>query len=392
MTILELTDKKAILLEEVRTKVSAIQLEKRKLNETEDNEVETMLAEVEDLNKQIAEAEEARDNETDKFKTVNIITKNKEEKMEKKFSIGELVQRNLNSGNYRFDVPVAEREFRAEGQSATTDAGGGYTVETEIWDLVKPLTNNLVTVAAGAKVHTGLQGDVAIDTMNSPSLAWAEETGSATATSTTFSQATFTPHRLTATLDISQQLINQSVFAVDQIIEQEMVRQVAQKLEGALFSEANVSNAANSIMTSLSDISGSVTYANMIALETYLANANNLFGAVKYITNSAGIGKLKSTVRVSSTDSRFMLEGDMLNGYPILQTNAIKSTYGAGNDEAAVILADWNDLNIYNFGQVNVLVDPYTQAANGKIRLVLQSFWDAGFHRSTSKQVGSFGL
>ena len=387
MTILEMKDKRGSILEAVSTMISTAELKVRKMTEDEETEVNSQLEEVKKLDKEIRTAEEANKEKGD-YKSINIITKKTEKKMEK-FSIGKLLKRNMIEGRNEFAVPVGE--YRAVGQEATTDAGGGYTVETEIWDLVKPLTNALVTVQAGAQIHTGLQGDIAIDTMTAPTLGWTTETGSASGTSTTFSQNTFSPKRLTATLDISKQLLNQSVFAVDQIIEQEMVRQVAVKLEGALFASESVTNAAASIMLTVTDNSGSISYPKMVDLETLLAAGNNLFGSIKYITNAAAYGIAKSTLITATYGEQFIARDGVMNGYPLMVTNSIPSTFGGGA-EAGIILADWSDLHLYNFGNVDVIMDPYTQAASGKIRLVLNSYWDAGFHRTTSRKVGSISL
>lgn len=412
MTILEMKDKKGLLLEEVRTMTGEVQKEMRQLNEDEDSKVKDKLAEIGNLNKEIREAEEANAKEILENKEVVKMT-TKERKMSK-FSLSQAIRQTIEGGRYTDEVmQVLERgrenlsesnnplgghfalpfNYRAAGQEASTDAGGGYTVATEQWDLLTPLSNQLVTVQAGAQLHTDVRGDVAINQMTAPTVGWQVETGSAAGTDSTFSQTTYSPKRMTCYVDISRQLINQSSFAVDQIIQQELLKQVAVKLEGALFAEANVTNAANSIMTTLSSISGSVSYANMVALETGLANANNLMGNIKYITNAAGYGKLKGSVKVSSTDSVMLAQDGMVNGYDVKVTNSIPSTFGAANNEAGIILADWSDLHLFNWGgAADITVDTVTRAIYGQVRLVVNSYWDAGFFRSTSKQVGSFGL
>ena len=49
-----------------------------------------------------------------------------------------------------------------------------------------------------------------------------------------------------------------------------------------------------------------------------------------------------------------------------------------------LILGNFNDLVIGQWGGIDLTVDPYTQAANGKIRLVVNAYFDAKPQRADS--------
>ena len=49
-----------------------------------------------------------------------------------------------------------------------------------------------------------------------------------------------------------------------------------------------------------------------------------------------------------------------------------------------LILGNFNDLVIGQWGGIDLTVDPYTQAANGKIRLVVNAYFDAKPQRAAS--------
>ncbi len=63
------------------------------------------------------------------------------------------------------------------------------------------------------------------------------------------------------------------------------------------------------------------------------------------------------------------MEGNEVNGYPVLCTSAVA---GKG-----VIFGNFADLVIGQWGGIDLTVDPYTQAANGKVRLVINAYFDA---------------
>ena len=41
-----------------------------------------------------------------------------------------------------------------------------------------------------------------------------------------------------------------------------------------------------------------------------------------------------------------------------------------------VIFGDWNQLTVGYWDNVSIIVDPYTQAASGKVRLIIEGFSD----------------
>lgn len=109
-----------------------------------------------------------------------------------------------------------------------------------------------------------------------------------------------------------------------------------------------------------------VTYKDVVAMEANLENAN-VRGDIKFIVSPSAKADLKTTVK--GTTDNFLMEGNELNGYPVICTSAVA---GKG-----VIMANWSDLVIGQWGGIDLTVDPYTQAANGKVRLVINAYFDA---------------
>ena len=92
----------------------------------------------------------------------------------------------------------------------------------------------------------------------------------------------------------------------------------------------------------------------------------NVRGDIKFIVSPSAKAVLKSTAK---NQNSFIMEGNEVNGYPVLSTSAVA---GKG-----VIFGNFADLVIGQWGGIDLTVDPYTQAANGKVRLVINAYFDA---------------
>jgi HK97 family phage major capsid protein len=62
-----------------------------------------------------------------------------------------------------------------------------------------------------------------------------------------------------------------------------------------------------------------------------------------------------------------LMEGNEVNGYPVLTT---------GNC-AGVAFGKWDELVIAQWGSLDIIIDPYTQAKKNAVRIVVNAFFDA---------------
>ena len=77
---------------------------------------------------------------------------------------------------------------------------------------------------------------------------------------------------------------------------------------------------------------------------------------------------LKTTVKVAGA-AKFIMENNEIEGYPVLCSSAVASK--------GVVMGNFADYVIGQWGGIDLTVDPYTQAANGKVRLVINAYFDA---------------
>ena len=305
----------------------------------------------------------------------------------------------------RRGIVVPVNVERRAAFTAATEAATGVVIDEEQQEMLLPLQSALVLSRAGARFMTGLQGNIYWPEFSGANVFWEAENASAKDGAGAFSKGDlFKPLRLTAYVDISKQLLVQENASVEAYIRQAIAVAIAQKIEQTAFSkETSVANTPDGMFGTLdSTIKGDMTWAQIVAMETNADVQNALFGNLSYILHPALVGKAKTKVKDASGAGGFIFTGNgdgQLNGYRALRTNnlpkGLRGTPAAGEQEAipgdeyGIVFGNWADYFIGQWGGIELLVDPYTQALKGTVRLITNSYWNMGFIRKESFCIAS---
>jgi HK97 family phage major capsid protein len=419
-TLLELKDKRGLLQDENIALTVKIEKEKRKLTEDEQKEFDGRLEKIAELESAIELEEEKRKVDSEKIGKRKMTAKEPEFRLMKsildvaeKRDIDEVAKAVSTRGRDEFrksniaagghiilpsSIPMTaeERSAVVSGQAHGTTAGG-YAVGYDNKTVLPPLTNYLVLAKAGATFLTGLVGDVTIPTYTGTTVMWKGEVTSATDGAGTWGQVTLSPKRLTAFIDVSKMFLLQDAVGAEAMLKENIAKAIAVKLESSILGTALLSTTVPAGIFNTLAVHGPTTFTHAIAvgLETSVNTNNALFGNLAFITNAAGKGIAKSTLRTATYGDRMIMEdNDEILGYPVYVTNSCASGTGAGNDWSTAactttggegfVFGNWSDLLIGQWGGYDLLVDPYTQAALGTVRLVVNCYFDADLARSTS--------
>lgn len=278
-------------------------------------------------------------------------------------------------------------------------------IDEEQQEMLLPLQSALVLSRAGARFMTGLQGNIYWPEFSGANVFWEAENASAKDGAGAFSKGDlFKPLRLTAYIDISKQLLVQENTSVEAYIRQAIAVAIAQKIEQTAFSEkTGVANTPDGMFGTLdANVKGDMTWAQIVAMETNADVQNALFGNLSYILHPALVGKAKTKVKDASGAGGFIFTGNgdgQLNGYRALRTNnlpkglrgtpAEEEQEAVPGDEYGIVFGNWADYFIGQWGGIELLVDPYTQALKGTVRLITNSYWNMGFIRKESFCIAS---
>ena len=372
MDSLTLIDKREQLKKKAEDLISNAEKELRKLNDKENDELNSIKKEIADLDNEIKNIEN-RNTKTNKvmakfslLKAINDVANNREldERAQEVVSNGIAEMRK--AGQSFTGQIVLPMEMRSDIQATVATAGKENVAEDKL-GILEPLRANLVLVNAGASYMTGLIGDVSIPVYSGSNVGWAGEVSTASDGAGTFSEVTLSPKRLTAYIDVSKQFLIQDSNSAEEMLKRDIVAAISNKLEATILgSEAGSNTQPAGLFNGVVADSAAVTYKDIVNMEAELEDAN-VMGNIKFIVSPSAKADLKTTEK-GNTDN-FLMEGNELNGYPVMCTSAVT---GKG-----VIMANWSDLVIGQWGGIDLVVDPYTQAANGKVRLVINAYFDA---------------
>ena len=372
MDSLTLIDKREQLKKKAEDLISIAEKELRKLTHEENDELNSIKKEIADLDNEIKNIEN-RNTKTNKvmakfslLKAINDVANNRQldERAQEVVSNGIAEMRK--AGQSFTGQIVLPMEMRSDIQATVATAGQENVAEDKL-GILEPLRANLVLVNAGASYMTGLIGDVSIPVYSGSNVGWAGEVSTASDGAGTFSEVTLSPKRLTAYIDVSKQFLIQDSNSAEEMLKRDIVAAISNKLEATILgSEAGSNTQPAGLFNGVVADSTAVTYKDIVNMEAELEDAN-VMGNIKFIVSPSAKADLKTTEK-GNTDN-FLMEGNELNGYPVMCTSAVT---GKG-----VIMANWSDLVIGQWGGIDLVVDPYTQAANGKVRLVINAYFDA---------------
>ena len=240
-------------------------------------------------------------------------------------------------------------------------------IEVEFADLLTPLRAKNVLVAAGAKYMSGLIGDVQVPIMGAGNVTWEGEVASAKEAGYTFSSKKLQPKRLTAYVDISKQFLVQDSIGAEQAIRADIVAAINSKLESTILGSAQGSTTTPAGIFYGQTPKKITTFKDICDLEASIEDAN-VIGECKYVMSNKAKAALRNMPK-SSKSTQLVMENGEVDGTPVLNTSNVEAQN--------IAYGDWNNLAIGQWGSIDLVVDPYTLAKDGQVRIVINAFFDA---------------
>ncbi len=419
-TIRELRNEREGLKVEARTLLDKADAEKRSLSVEEVAKFDELTARVEDMHNDILRREKVADVEpgapkaggkdapadpdlglTDKevsrysfLRAIRAAVSNdwRDASFEKRVSddVAKKVGREARSFFVPFDVIAGSKEQR--DMTVGTPSAGGYLKATDQpATIIELLTNKLVLGQAGITMLSGLVGDVALPKQTGGATGyWLAESGGPTESAPSVGQVALTPHTFGAWVDISRKLLKQSSISVENMVRNDIARTIALGIDYAgLHGNSGVDANQPDGVAATSGIGSVVGGTNgaapdwddIVDLETQVGQDNADIGSLAYITNAKVRGKLKKTRVTTTYGDRMIWAGgpQPLNDYAAYVTNQVSSTLTKGSSSvaSAIFFGNWSDLVLGMWGEMDMLIDPYSLSTQGAVRTV--AFQDVDF-------------
>ena len=267
-------------------------------------------------------------------------------------------------------IPSSVLEYRAQ---VGTDSGNA----TEFVSWTDQLQNNLVLMSAGANFYSGVDNQK-FGVFSAINSGWVDEAGTAGAPTAagTAGNVTLTPKKCISIVNVSAEAMTQNA-GIEAALRRNMAQSVAASLESALLGAADVTNAPTSIFLDAATqaVAGaSPTAAEILNMEsTLLANGVQLEGArMAWLLDPAALAEMKVLAQVASVSPIYDNRDKMLAGYFAFTSASV----GNGNAGSDYLLGDFSKVHIAQFGGLDFLFDPYTNADTGEPRMVVTGLFD----------------
>ena len=371
-------------------------------NQVSEDEINNNEETTDDMAEKPMDDEKPQDTEKEKVAKRNI-TKT----MNKEFSLLKAIRSVVN----REQMPATEAAVIAEGQKAMRAAGinaassivlPGETrtvvvntieghdevqgingvhddvIQTDFQSILEPLYAKSALAEAGVTFLRNLVNDIQVPIMDKQSVGWAGEIDAAAKTTATFSSKRMSPKRLTAYTDISKQMLAQDSLSVEAAIRRDIVNALNDKLEATVLGklagdEVKPAGIGYGKVATLVD-----DYTKMCNFEAGL-EATNISGEPKYILSPTAKAAFRAMPQ-SSKATRLVMENGEIDGTPCLSTTNVAPNefyYGV-----------WSPVIVGQWAGVEIILDEYTQAVNGCVRLVINAYFDEIVTRPEAVMLG----
>ena len=284
-------------------------------------------------------------------------------KMKKNIILSE-IRSALNSAEHKVTLPA---ETRTVTQTISGDGVHDEIVEEEFKGLLEPLYADSVISNLGITIYNGLPaGDFKVSAMGKGSAAWADETGTAAESKNTFSHVTLQPKRISAQLSYSKQFLAQDTIGAEAAIRRDIYNALVAQIQHTMLSaDAAGTNKPAGIFNGVTAKNIS-SYAELCDVEATVDDSN-VKGERKYLMSNKAKAILRCMPK-SSLTTELVLDGNDIDGTPVIANSDVPTTQYAYGDFSNIVMGTW--------GNVDLIIDPYTLAAENSIRIVVNAFVD----------------
>lgn len=383
MNSVEILDKKNQLKVRANEILDTCKVEIRDLNDAEQTEIDSIKKEITDLNEELRKLDVELGNSVKE----EINSNKKITKQMKEFRLIKAISDVANNRNLDETAKAVVNKGTEEMRKAGLSYGGQIqlpiseeraiisvtnegedVVETQLTSILEPLRAKNVLIQAGAKFLGNLTGDIQVPLMSAGNVTWENETAPASDGAQTFTSVKLQPKRLTAYIDISKQFLVQDSLDAENLIKADIVNAINSKLESTILgSSAATATQPQGIFYSDSALTSIANFADVCNLESDVEDANVL-GECKYVMSNKAKAAFRNMAK-STKSTQLVMEGGQIDGTPVLNTSNVEGKN--------VAYGDWSNLAIAQWGAIDLTVDPYTKAADGQVRLVINAFFDA---------------
>ena len=394
MKSIELKELRADVLAELEViQKTAEAEENRDLTEDENTQVDALLAKADVFSTKIKRAEKLESQLREAAKiSGSDVQKVEPSKEARNWSLFKAINEVRNGGGLTGLEAEMHQEAEKENRGALSGVGipSFMTEKRAIDQAVSAIAPSVTGVYADSLQENGVfsqvgvtdLGNMAADTVipvaGGSTVAWSGEVTTVSNSGADFGKVTLTPKRLSGVANLSNVILAQNGAAAEAAVMRDLARNVAVQMDAAMFGSTSVINAPGAIaattgVLTFTEAAAADLASDMLEAIQTIANDHGLTGIEKFVNSYELYSGIKSAAQVSST-SPLWLDGK-IDGYDSFFSSAPASVAGTSGDG---MFGDFSRVYMASFGPTNILIDPYTNAADNEVRIVLNQHYDFG--------------
>ena len=254
-------------------------------------------------------------------------------------------------------------EYRADPILATTETGIiNKTVASSVDILTSPGEAFLRSI--GVTFFPGLTGNFEVPAMGEDTATFPGEDASAASADMTPTTLTLAARRVSHSQAITKETLAQTNPGIYSGILQNLVNGVWNAVTNDVFDtlETDAASYQNS------HTAGGLAFGDLVGLEASIGGLN--IGAGAYVTTPSVKAYLKQKIELGSTVGPAIWKDNEVNGYPAYGVPAANTN--------SVYFGDFSKCAVGQWGDLEIVVDPYSQAKQGRIVLTIVGLFDTG--------------
>lgn len=268
---------------------------------------------------------------------------------------------------------VTEGGIKVVERAVVTDtAAAASMVPVSIGEIIEPLEKGLIISKLGIKMQSGLLGELTFPTLQAIEASIVGENAAIGDTKLVIGKITSTPKRVSVSVPVSRRAISQTNYSLQDVVLKQISLGAARLLNKWMFSQTTLAGASAGPFVKVAtshEYTDTPSFKDVVELESAVLDAgvDVTDGTAAYVCTPKIYGALKSTPKAAGSAEMICTNG-VVNGYPVLVTNYL--------DAGTIGFGVFSYSAIGQFGDMDLVVDPYTGAKSNTLNFVLNADYD----------------
>lgn len=240
-------------------------------------------------------------------------------------------------------------------------------------DIVKPLYANNILSAIGSPLLTGLKGNYQWPVVETFEASINDEGVALGDTKIPLNKLIAKPERIGVAVPVTREALNETDDLLQTICTQYIPVAVSALMNKIMFSQEKVSNATNLVGPFVNMKAGqkktytgdAPTLSDILALKALVLGKNIMPEGLCYVMTETTKALLESVPKWSGASAAIVDDNGKINGVPVFTSSYVK--------EGDILFGSFKYAPQGLFGDMNLIIDPYTQSRKNAIDFVLNA-------------------